>query len=81
MKDIYRKVIKTRPVHELYAVASDFGLLVEEHIENLKKYKEKMCKEKDASALKSILKTLSVMEDDIKEYREWTERELETMEK
>ena len=70
-----------KPVHELYAVASDFELLVGGHIENLKKYKEKMCKEKDASALKSISKTLSVMEDDIKEYREWAEREAEAMEK
>ena len=70
-----------KPVHELYATASDFGLLVEAHIENLKKYKEKMCKEKDASVLKSISKTLSVMEDDIKEYREWAEREAEAMEK
>lgn len=70
-----------KPVHELYSTASCFGLLLEKHIENLKKYKEKMCKEKDASVLKSISKTLSVIEDDIKEYREWAERELEAMEK
>ncbi len=70
-----------KPVHELYAVASDFELLVEDHIENLKRHKEKLCKEKDASILKSISKTLSVMEDDIKEYRKWAERELEAMEK
>ena len=70
-----------KPVHELYAVASDFELLVEDHIENLKRHKEKLCKEKDASILKSISKTLSVMEGDIKEYREWAEREAETMEK
>lgn len=70
-----------KPVHELYATASDFELLVEAHIENLKKYKEKMCKVKDASALKSISKTLSVMEDDIREYREWAEREAGAMEK
>ena len=42
---------------------------------------EKLFKEKDASVLKSISKTLSVMEDDIKEYRKWAERELEAMEK
>lgn len=70
-----------KPVHELYAAASDFEFLVEGHIENLKRYKEKMCKEKDASILKSISKTLSVMEGDIKEYREWAEREAEAMEK
>ncbi|MCI8747404.1 MAG: hypothetical protein HFH67_05995 [Lachnospiraceae bacterium] len=70
-----------KPVYELYATASDFGFLLEAHIENLKKHKEKMCKEKDASVLKSISKTLSVMEDDIKEYREWAEREAEAMEK
>lgn len=70
-----------KPLHELYTVASDFEFLVEGHIENLKRYKEKMCKEKDTSILKSISKTLSVMEDDIKEYREWAERELEAMEK
>ncbi len=70
-----------KPLYELYAAASDFELLVEGHIENLKRYKEKLCKEKDASILKSISKTLSVMEDDIKEYRKWAERELEAMEK
>ena len=70
-----------KPVHELYAAASDFELLVENHIENLKKHKERLCKVKDASVLKSISKTLSAMEDDIKEYREWAEREAESMEK
>lgn len=70
-----------KPLYELYAAASDFELLVEGYIENLKRYKEKLCKEKDASILKSISKTLSVMEDDIKEYRKWAERELEAMEK
>lgn len=70
-----------KPVHELYAVASDFELLVEDHIENLKRHKERLCKVKDASALKSISKTLSVMEDDIREYREWAEREAGAMEK
>ena len=70
-----------KPLYELYAAASDFELLVEGHIENLKRYKEKLCKEKDASILKSISKTLSVMEDYIKEYRKWAERELEAMEK
>ena len=70
-----------KPVHELYAVASDFGLLLEGHIKSLKKYKEKMYKEKDASILKSISKTLSVMEDDTKEYRKWAEREAEAVEK
>ena len=73
--------VKMKPVHELYAVALDFELLLEDHIANLKKYKERLCKEKNASALKSISKTLSAMEGDIKEYREWTERELEAMEK
>jgi hypothetical protein len=70
-----------KPVHELYAAASDFELLVEAHIKNLKRYKEKLYKEKDASILKSISKTLSVMEGDIKEYREWVERETEAIEK
>lgn len=70
-----------KPVHELYAVASDFELLVEDHIENLKRHKERLCKVKDASILKSISKTLSKMEGDIKEYKEWAEREAETMEK
>ncbi len=70
-----------KPVHELYAVASDFELLVEDHIENLKRHKERLCKVKDASVLKSISKTLSVIENDIKEYREWAEHETEAMEK
>lgn len=70
-----------KPLHELYTVASDFEFLVEGHIKTLKRHKEKMFKEKDASILKSISKTLSVMEDDIKEYREWAEREAEAMEK
>ena len=70
-----------KPVHELYATASDFEILIEHDLENLKKHREKLFKEKDASVLKSISKTLSVMEDDIKEYRKWAERELEAMEK
>lgn len=80
-RQFYGKVIKIKPVHELYGTASDFELLVEEHIENLKRYKENMFKEKDASVLKSISKTLYVMEEDIKEYREWAERESQAMEK
>jgi len=70
-----------KPLHELYAAASGFELLLENDLKALKRHRTRMYKEKDASRTKDILNTLKNLEYDTARYKEWAELETEAMEK
>ena len=77
----YGRVIKIKPLHDLNSAASDFARCIMLDLKVLRRYRHKMCKEKDTSVLKSISKTLSSLELDTREYKKWAECETEAIEK
>ncbi len=68
-----------KALHELYAAASGFELLLENDLKALKRHKDAMYKEKDASKTKDILNTLKNLEYDTASYMEWAEHETEKL--
>lgn len=68
-----------KPLHDLDAAISEFEFLIKHDLEVLKKHKVKMLKEKDARLLKNILHTLLNLEYDVRQYKEWAEREAESV--
>lgn len=69
-----------KPLHDLDAAASELEFLIKHDLEVLEKHKAKMSKEKDARLLKDILHTLLNLEYDVRQYKEWVERETEGLE-
>lgn len=73
--------LEMKPLHELYAAASGFELLLENDLKALKRHKDAMYREKDVFKIKDILNTLKNLEYDTARYREWAELETEATKK
>lgn len=68
-------------LNDLYNGVTEFEFWLEEDLKALKRHRYAMEKEKDASKIKDILKTLGNLEYDLSRYKKWAEQEVEKLEK